>query len=240
VSDNLGKITIARRFCGPPESGNGGYVAGLLGNFFDGPAEVTLRLPPPLEVEMNAVRTESGVVCLMHEGEIVAEAISTEFELDVPAPPSFAESEQASLRFDGFHQHTFPGCFVCGPERNASDGLRVFAGRVAENGLHAAPWVPHASLADAEGATKAEFIWAALDCPGAFSLGMPERPVVLGRLAVKIIARPQAGKKCVVTGWQIGGEGRKFRAGTSLFDEDGKMCAVSRATWIALKTAPSS
>jgi len=40
-------VTIERRFCGPPESGNGGYSCGLLAAHVGGPAEVTLRRSPP-------------------------------------------------------------------------------------------------------------------------------------------------------------------------------------------------
>ena len=43
------QITIAKRFCGPPRSGNGGYVCGSLAAFVEGTAEVTLRRPPPLD-----------------------------------------------------------------------------------------------------------------------------------------------------------------------------------------------
>ena len=50
-----GSLTVARRFCGPPGSGNGGYVCGLIAGFLDGPAEVTLRLPPPLGSLWDAV-----------------------------------------------------------------------------------------------------------------------------------------------------------------------------------------
>ena len=39
-------ITIPRRYRGPMHSANGGYAAGLLAREVDGPAEVTLRLPP--------------------------------------------------------------------------------------------------------------------------------------------------------------------------------------------------
>ena len=42
-------LTIDRRYRGPLHSGNGGYTAGRLAAFVDGPAEVTLRLPPPLD-----------------------------------------------------------------------------------------------------------------------------------------------------------------------------------------------
>ena len=41
-------LTIPRRFRGPPNSGNGGYVCGMLVRQIAGAAEVTLRAPPPL------------------------------------------------------------------------------------------------------------------------------------------------------------------------------------------------
>jgi len=35
-------------FYGPPNSGNGGYVCGMLVHHITGAAEVTLRSPPPI------------------------------------------------------------------------------------------------------------------------------------------------------------------------------------------------
>ena len=43
-------FTIARRFRGPSQSGNGGYVCGRLARHVAGPALVRLRAPPPLDV----------------------------------------------------------------------------------------------------------------------------------------------------------------------------------------------
>ena len=48
-------ITIPRRFNGPNDSGNGGYVGGLLGKRFAGPAAISLRLPPPLETPLDII-----------------------------------------------------------------------------------------------------------------------------------------------------------------------------------------
>ena len=46
----MSMLTIERRFCGPPASGNGGYVAGLLARELGGSVcEVTLLAPPPLD-----------------------------------------------------------------------------------------------------------------------------------------------------------------------------------------------
>ena len=36
-------LSIDRRFCGPPGSGNGGYTAGRLAALIGDPAEITLR-----------------------------------------------------------------------------------------------------------------------------------------------------------------------------------------------------
>ena len=47
------QFTIDATYNGPPKSGNGGYSCGVLGQFFDGPAEVMLRVPPPLDTEMQ-------------------------------------------------------------------------------------------------------------------------------------------------------------------------------------------
>ena len=54
-------ITIPRRFRGPPNSGNGGYVCGILARQIAGAAEVTLRAPPPLETELDLVEVGARV-----------------------------------------------------------------------------------------------------------------------------------------------------------------------------------
>ena len=53
-------LTVDRRFRGPPDSGNGGYVAGRLAAFIDGPAEIALRLPPPLGRPLAVRRLPEG------------------------------------------------------------------------------------------------------------------------------------------------------------------------------------
>src|SRR5262245_29824147 len=80
-------ITVANRYCGPPESGNGGYVCGLLARHVHGDAEVTLRLPPPLERALT-VRAAPGHAELYDGDAVVAEAVAmtTPLEVTVPAP----------------------------------------------------------------------------------------------------------------------------------------------------------
>ena len=165
-------MTIPRRFNGPPRSGNGGYVCGRLASYLDGPASVRLRAPPPLERELKVEASADDA--RMFDGDtLVAQARRVQFDLAPPAAPSFAEAQAASKSCIGFKRHLLPHCFVCGPQRAEGDGLRIFPGRTADDAVFAAPWVPHASLDDGSGQVAPEFLWAALDCAGAFAV-MPD------------------------------------------------------------------
>lgn len=229
-------VIIDRRFCGPPDSGNGGYVCGAIARFIDGAAEVTLRRPPPLDRPLRVEQLAANKVLLRDGDEIVAEAKSNKLELDVPNPPAYPQAKEAAQRYRGFDYHPFPTCFVCGPERVEADGLRIFAGPVAGSRMVAASWVPDAWLADNRGYVRPEFIWAALDCPGYFAaLGDQNRQLVLGRLAAKVDDRLKPGEQCVVVGWPISRDGRKYYVGTALFSESGELCGQAEATWIQVK-----
>jgi len=214
------RFVIDSRFRGPRGSGNGGYTCGLVAAFVGNPADVTLRRPPPLERPLlfDGERLWEGKT-------LVAEAHPAEVELDIPEPVPFEEAERATAPdLDS----PFPECFVCGYER--ADGLRIFAGPVAGRDVVAAPWVPARDL------TAPEFVWAALDCPGAYATGVPGRgTVVLGRLAARVERVPRAGERCVVIGWSLGDDGRKHHAGTALFGEAGDVLGVGRALWIEPK-----
>jgi hypothetical protein len=226
-------VVIPHRFCGPPRSGNGGYVAGVLAERVRQPAVVTLRRPPPLGRALRVERRDDGSVHLEDGLAPVAEARPTALVVDVPEPPSPEEVAVAAARFAGFRRHAFPTCFVCGPERERGDGLRIFAGPVAGRPLVAAPWQPDRSLAGLGGFVEPRFLWAALDCPGYFAaLGAADRPALLGRIAGQVTGRVRPGERCTITGWAIGHEGRKHTVGTALFDERGALAATARATWI--------
>ena len=216
-------VVIRPRFNGPPGSGNGGYTCGLVAQFLDGPAEVTLRVPPPLD---RALRVEQdGAVRVFDEQTLVAEARPADVDVEPPEAPTFESAARAALP-DGDQDSPFPECFVCGPHREPGDGLRIFAGPL-EDRVVAAPWVPIGPY------TGPEFVWAALDCPGAYACGFGERGVlVLGRLAARVEALPRAGERCVVAAWPLGEKGRKAFAGSALYGEGGRLLGVARATWI--------
>lgn len=226
-------VTISSRFCGPPNSGNGGYVCGIMANQTDYVTEVTLRAPPPLSKELQ-ITLDDGKVQMKDGDKLIGEAKTGEVVFEAPPAPSFMEAKAASKHYIGFKgNHPFPTCFVCGPEREVGDALCIYPGKIGDSALVVAPWQPDASLADDAGFIKDEFIWAALDCPGAFAiLGDENRPIVLGRMTADIRGKIKQGEHCVVIGWVKGHDGRKHFSGTAVYNQARDLCAVGNSTWI--------
>jgi hypothetical protein len=230
-------ITIEHRFCGPPQSANGGYAAGVVAEGIDGAAAVTLRLPPPLDTPMTL--TGDGAESALTDGErLIGEAIAADLDLVVPEPPSFDEATAASHRYvfaDG--SHLYAACFVCGTDR-ADDGLHIFPGPVDGSDVVAAPWVPDASLGTTGEPIDPRYVWSALDCPSYFGLGTTPL-ALLGRLTARIDRVPVVGERLIAMGWPIGADGRKLYSGSALATADGEIVARAAATWIELKQPDS-
>jgi hypothetical protein len=221
-------ITFPYRFRGPLTSANGGYASGRLAAFVDADVvEVTLRLPPPLDRPL-AVRRDDRVASLLDGDEVVAEARPGSLDLDIPAPVTRVEAEEARRRHVRFGNAAFRECFSCGI-RAEEDGLGIHAGAVAgREPLHAAPWDVRE--------TAPEIVWAAIDCSGAYAVGDAGRgEPVLGRMTARVDGLPSVGESCVVLAWPLGQDGRKLIAGTALFAEDGACLARSRQVWIEPK-----
>ncbi|HEY7223232.1 MAG TPA: hypothetical protein VH561_06445 [Micromonosporaceae bacterium] len=223
-------VVIASRYNGPPGSGNGGYCSGRFASAAGLGAqtaiEVTLRRPPPLEVEIER-RVDDGQVGFWAGDTLIAQVGPAD-----PAPAELVEAVgwdeavAASAHYPGLVTHPFPTCFVCGTQRAPGDGLRLFPGRLPD-GRTATPFLVPPDICP-------ELVWAALDCPGGWAVPLEGRPYVLGRLAVTILGLPQAGQRCVVMGAMTGEDGRKAFTRTSLYAPDGQPLAVARATWLAL------
>ena len=93
------------------------------------PARRTVRLaiPPPLDTPLEIDVTD-GVARLMSGTTLVGEGRPAELDIEAPAPVSLEAATERSKHYHGFDEHTFPECFVCGPQRKPGDGLRIFAG----------------------------------------------------------------------------------------------------------------
>jgi hypothetical protein len=212
-------IVIDRRFRGPDESGNGGYSAGVFALEHGGDVvEVTLRLPPPLETPLELAGDQ-----VLAGNSVVAEVHAVELGVSAPDPVALGDAVAAATPdLDS----PFPQCFVCGHARG-DDGLHIHAGPVPGRPVYAAPWTP------SEDTVGPAFVWAALDCPGAYATGVPGRgTVVLGRLAARVDRVPAAGEQCVVVARHVGSDGRKHGAVTALFTDSGELLGLARAVWI--------
>ncbi len=230
---------IPAKYCGPPKSGNGGYVSGVLAEALGGGVvETTLRAPPPLDQPLELSFAGDGVV--MRDGEReIASARRAEIGFKPPGAPSYEETLRATTRFSEYAEHIFETCFVCGPAREAGDGMRLFAGPDDEDDMVAAPWTPDASVV-IDGEVPERMVWAALDCPGYFALRQPGLPAVLGRMTAEVRRTPRAGERCIVGGWLIERGERKQRAGTAVFGADGEMLARAETVWIRINKAAFS
>jgi hypothetical protein len=245
-------VVIQERFRGPPQSANGGYVSGLLGELLRhaqatplplSAAEVTLRSPVPLDRALSVEREQDALRVLDAE-RLIAEARLTTLELSVPAPPSFEEAlalrgSSLALRVGrhptlaGERLGVHPICFCCGAELAPDAGLHVYAAALPGRDLVAAAWAAPTAFADDAGYLPPAIVGTALDCPGQFAwyakgLGT----ALLGRMSLRL-DKPVRAEHCVVIGWSMGQEGRKHYAGTALFDAHGNLCACAKSVWIS-------
>jgi hypothetical protein len=232
-------LEVASRFAGPPGMGHGGYVAGLLARHLGGTVQVTLRRPTPLDQPLALVRPAERRLELRDGDEVVAEAEPGTLDLEVPPPPSLAQAAaaEADSPARSGDRGVHPTCFGCGAHRPEGDGLRIFAGPLVVGGRPqvAGRWRPGPGMAGPGGAVDPQWVLAALDCPGAFAFLVGDRRAgLLGRIVFQQLGDVRADVDHVVTGWQVGEEGRKLFAGTAVFGPDSTLLAAARATWFEM------
>jgi hypothetical protein len=201
-------------------------------------AEVTLRLPPPLETDLS-VGADGQV---RHGRELVAECRPAVVSVEAPPPVSPARAADAARA--GYEhwapKHPFPSCVVCGPAREPGDGFRLCPGPLGKDDLFACDWTPDPSLAGPDGFVRPECVWAALDCPTSAPIAnFGEGPAaVLARLTATVEEPVMADEPHAIVSWPLSREGRKRMAAAALFDERGRILGRSEALWIELKPGP--
>ena len=232
-------IVIDERFCGPPQSGNGGYVAGRLARFVTADAvQVRLVAPPPLGRALSVTAAEDGAD--LSDGEQLV-ATARPATLDVEPPATVTLEAAASAEADPHwtaNDHPFPTCFGCGPLRQRGDALRHVCGPVGESLVACVATTDRALPLEGD-ALAPEVVWAALDCPSAAAVVPPgSSPHVLATFTVRIDRPVRAGAPHVCVAWPLGADGRKKWAGSALLDADGTICARAEALWIELRRLP--
>jgi hypothetical protein len=232
-------VVVPRRFNGPRESGNGGYVSGMLAGRLGGAVEVNLRAPVPLDEPLELTDGEGDMLRLLHGETPIAEARPLPgLDLSVPAAVGVEEARRASENYRAPGDGPFSTCFVCGPARG-EDCFEVFAGRVEGRDLVATPWTPPSWAAGEDGAIRPEFVWATLDCPTYFASHLE------GELTMSFLVRQRAvvlapipfGTEHVVIAWPIEVDGRKRLAGAAVLSAAGETLAVAEALLIESRAA---
>jgi hypothetical protein len=231
-------LSIPQRFNGPLESGNGGYSSGILARRIDGPAEVSLRSPVPLDTPLEIAEGEDGSLRMLEGETLIAQARPIgDLDIQVPPPVGIEAAREASRHYKGPPEGIFSRCFVCGPARE--DSLGVFAGPVEGRDVAASLWTPPDWTANDAGEVKPEFVWAVLDCPTYFAAypgeGMPLSMLV--RQSTRIAGPVAAGTEHVVMAWPIETDGRKRHAGAAVFSAAGGVLAISRALLVEPRSA---
>ncbi len=230
-------ICIETVFRGPPTSGNGGYVAGMFAKHLHHDSEVMLLKPPPLETDLK-IKNENELSWLMSGEEQIAKATKIKFpDFEIPAAPSFEEAVEASKDSPSISLSEKIDCFVCSMKRKQGEGLRIFAGAIGRDNMVAAPWYPYESLADEKGIIKEEFIWAALDCPGAFAAyAYEDAPfLLLGKQSAHINQQLSVKEDYIACGWHVKKDGRKHFTNTAVFSKSGEFLACANQVWIEVK-----
>lgn len=241
----ISKLTIPARFKGPPAIANGGYVCGLLAKYINGAAEVMIKFPTPLDRELTIRSNGDGAYYLMDGEKIIIQAKPADLDLETPKPPTYEEALAASKTSIALkptpHPHMtgrgiHPICFCCGADVPEGQGLYIHPGRVDGVAILAAAWIPAEEYGDDDGNVRPEFIWTALDCPGAFALRelTDAKPGLSGRLVGKIEQPLKCGERSVITAWPVRIDGRKLYAGTALFGSRGQLIGRALATWFSM------
>ena len=223
---------IPGRYNGPPTSGNGGWVSGLVASSTpvtqDAPAvSVRLRLPPPLDRELTL---DVGPTTTLRDGDDVVATAAAAPTPDgpLPDPVTVEQARAAEANALSADEHPFPTCSGCGPAHPT--GLRMRSGRVEGTSTYAATWTPRDDAPPE--------VWAALDCPGGKAAGFPATLMVLGTMTAQVFTPPVIGEEHVVLSWSRGDDGRKRHAGSALLTADGRLLARADQTWIAIDAPP--
>jgi hypothetical protein len=236
-----GRVLIPCRFNGPPASANGGYACGLVARHIGrGPAEVSLRSPPPLDTALELQRGADGEVSLFHRDVLVAEGRPAGSpDVEPPVRPTVADAREA-LRCHpwlGTPGHPFRDCYVCGAGRY--DGLGMHFGELRGHpGVTAALLVADATVPHDAAGLVPELAWAALDCPSYVpALWDADVPSLLARMQAELLEPIPIGEPIVATGWLLEAEGRKHHTASALLAADGRLLAGARHLWVRPRAA---
>ena len=109
----MAKIVIAQQFCGPPNSGNGGYVCGVLAKDLEGPVTSVLRARVPLDVDLDLAVADGAAVMTDAAGGLIGRGDPAAAGLlpEPPAAPGVDAARAAGARYLGLRPAHSPDLF---------------------------------------------------------------------------------------------------------------------------------
>ena len=234
-------VTIPAKYCGPPNSGNGGYMCALVARCIEGIAQVYLRAPAPLEKPLT-VDLLPGNRALMRDGEtVLAEGSPGYLDERPPPAPTWEVAVAASLRSPMRTYHPYPTCYGCGPERARDDGLRIFTAQEGTLPTGFGIWEPNEALGATGQSVDEKIVWIALDCGTGILPVVPAREmfgqkarVMTGMMTARFDRPVIIGNRYTTRSWLTATEGRKLHLGSAIYDATGVPVASSQSLWFAL------
>lgn len=227
-------VRIPAGLNGPARTANGGVAAGTMAALVDGPAEVRLSSPPPMDVDLAVTRDGDWVVA-SHDGDRVL-AVRPAAPPDVAVPDIDLDTVGDGVPFP---DHPAVTCVVCGADH--PDGLRMFPAPVPDHpGVLATWWQPPTWALDVAGHLRTDLLWGVLDCPGALAIMHAAAEPTFAALAGitgEVVAPVRAGERVLVLGFTLEADGRKRAAGTAVLGPDGDLRAHTRQLCIAVPPA---
>ncbi|HSK90400.1 MAG TPA: hypothetical protein VK875_03715 [Euzebyales bacterium] len=227
-------VRIPPVWCGPDGIGQGGVTGGLLAaTVTDGPVDVRLHAPAPLDRDLHVRRHPGGGEATLVDpgGRTIATARSIA-AIDGTAPPVADLATARSVTGTLNDRNPIARCVVCGRERE--DGLRVWPGpRPDGPGVAAAFTVPTA-FRDGDGALARPFVFGALDCTSGFAVVRESAGgfALTGSLQVQIDGPVPAGAPVIGTAAVAGRGRRTWLVDAALWSAGGDVLARTRATWV--------
>ena len=228
------QLTVPARFSGPSGYANGGWIAGMLAQVTGlDTAQITLRSPVPLETNLSVTADH-----LLHGEKLIAEIAPGSFTRDAPpfVPLSEAIAAEANTRVRATTD--YGDCLVCGVNR--LDGYQLKPGPVGDGAtpeqatLSACRWLPKRISPALAAIDIIPATWAAMDCPGVWTVDASLEPMLLGRIIGSVSHPPNLEDEFIVVGQFHAREGRKMLTSTAVYNTDGNLMARAEQVWISV------
>ncbi len=222
-------LAVPARFSGPPGYANGGWIAGMLAQATGiDPVQITLRSPVPLETDLTLTTDQ-----LLHGETLIAEVAPGSFTRDVPPFVPLAEAIAAESVTRVRATTDYGDCLVCGVNR--PDGYQLQPGPTeSDPTLSACVWRPQLSTPALDPADVIPATWAAMDCPGVWTVDAALEPMLLGRMTGSVFMPPNLADDAIVVGQFHAREGRKMLTSTAVYTTDGTLIARAEQVWISV------